>query len=116
MARPGISLVTNVNRYWADTASLDDLKEANRSQNARTILTGSKRVVNGKWRISLRLVNAATGDALLTEALVVNRDHASAIEALRKLIRPIWSILEQKDWSGLSLQSRDPGLEKSKRA
>ncbi len=105
-----ISQVPANNRYWADTADSDDIKEANRSINARTVLTGSTRLVNGKSRVSLRLISAATGDALLAESFVADKDASGGITSLRKLVKPIYSILDEKDWSRMTIRNRDPGL------
>jgi TolB-like protein/predicted Ser/Thr protein kinase len=105
-----ISLVPTTDRYWADTTVSDDIKEANRSINARTVLTGSTRLVNGKTRVSVRLLSAATGDELLTESFVADREASGGMTQLRELARPIYSVLDERDWSRMTIKSRDLGL------
>ncbi|MEP7249643.1 MAG: protein kinase [Spartobacteria bacterium] len=104
-----ITLVTKANRYWAGTASSDDLKEANRSVNARTVLTGSTRHRDGKLRVSVRLLSAANGDPLLTQSFVLDQGKAAGPDSLRDMAGPVYSILEAGDWSRMTTQSRDPG-------
>jgi serine/threonine protein kinase/tetratricopeptide (TPR) repeat protein len=105
--------VTPVSRsspYWSDTASAEDIREANRPLHSSTVLTGSKRVVEGKLRISVRLVGAATGESLLARSVGGIPNPNSVGEAIQVLAKPIDEILQAKDWSALSIRGRDPGL------
>ena len=106
-----ITPVPESERFWADTATSEDRNRVRRAVNARTILTGSRRVVEGKTRISIRLLSAANGDPLLTESLVLPRQSPSLAEPLRLLAQPIYSILDARDWTGITIQSHDPGLQ-----
>ncbi len=111
LPQQGPARVTRVaagDRYWADTVNPEDIKEANRTSNARTVLTGSRRMVDGKWRVSLRLASAATGDPLLAESILI--DPAQPGQSLQLLLKPIYDILTEKDWAGSTIRSRDPGM------
>ena len=101
--------VSRAEAWLAGTGSLQDIKEANSSTKARAILTGTKRMVNGKLRLSLRLMSAVTGDVLLMRS--VEADAGSADSTLARVVAPaILSILDAKDWSRITLTSQDPGM------
>lgn len=104
-----VTPLDEVSPFWADTANVDDLREANRSSHCRTILTGSKRMVGNKLRISLRLLGAATGEPLLARSVETSPDPAAIRASLKSLAQPLHEILSAKDWSELSLRGRDPG-------
>ncbi len=104
-----VTLLGETSPFWADTANVDDLREANRSSHSRTILTGSKRVVGDKLRISLRLLSAGTGEPLFARSVETSPDPAAIRGALQGLARPLHDILNAKDWSALSIRGRDPG-------
>lgn len=104
-----VTPLDNVSPYWADTANVEDLRDANRFSHSRTILTGSKRMVGDKLRISLRLLGAATGEPLLVRSVETSTDPAAIKASLKSLAQPIHEILFAKDWSALSLRGRDPG-------
>ena len=66
-------------------------------------------MVNGKLRLSLRLMSAVTGDVLLMRS--VEADAGSADSTLARVVAPaILSILDAKDWSRITLTSQDPGM------
>lgn len=104
-----VTMLGETSPFWADTANVDDLREANRSSHSRTILTGSKRMVGDKLRISLRLLGAVTGEPLLARSVETSPDPAAIWVALQGLAQPIHDILHAKDWSALSIRGRDPG-------
>jgi serine/threonine protein kinase/Tfp pilus assembly protein PilF len=96
--------------WLAGTGSVQDIKEANDTIKARAVLTGARRLVNGKVRLSIRLMNAATGDILLTDVREVAPDTSAFSEATRKIAPAIQSILDAHDWSTISPMARDPGI------
>lgn len=77
---------------------------------ARTALTGTVRTVHGRKRISIRLLDAATGDPLFT-SLWEGNGEKNPIEAVMKQIGGrMYPILSANDWSGLVQSRMDPGL------
>src|SRR6266496_47413 len=113
LSRFGPVQITSVSHgaAWAGTGSVDDLNEANRESKSRAILTGTERIVHGKnVRLSIRLMNATTGEALLTRSLEV-APGISPVQALEKAIAPgIYPILNARDWSTIAPSARDPGM------
>jgi TolB-like protein/tetratricopeptide (TPR) repeat protein len=102
--------ITQPRAEWAGTGNVGDIAEANREAKARVIFTGSKRTVGEKVRISVRLINAATGDVLFT-SLIESDSVKSSVAALRKTITPsIHSILAENNWSKIGPLARDPGM------
>lgn len=69
---------------------------------ARVILTGTVRTVQGRKRISIRLLSAATGDPLFTSIL--------GEQEQKNLSRRIDSILNANDWSSIVQAKVDPGF------
>ncbi len=113
LSRLGPARVTAVfpaNPFWSDTASVADMREANLSLHARTILTGSERLVKGKLRISMRLLSAATGDTLATKSMDMAPNGGVIGESAGGMLQPIYSALEATDWSAITIAGRDPGL------
>jgi tetratricopeptide (TPR) repeat protein/TolB-like protein/tRNA A-37 threonylcarbamoyl transferase component Bud32 len=96
--------------WLAGTGGLQDIKEANSSVNARAVLTGSERIVNDKRRISIRMMNAATGEVLLTRVVDLSQGSSKKEEMTREVLPAIRSILNATDWSTISSTARDPGM------
>jgi tetratricopeptide (TPR) repeat protein/TolB-like protein/tRNA A-37 threonylcarbamoyl transferase component Bud32 len=114
LARSGptrIAPVLRVGSWLAGAGTVQDVKEANRNSKARAILTGTERLVNGKLRLSIRLTNASTGEALLSRFLEVVPGASVPSEAVHAVGRMIDSILNINDWSSIALASRDPGMQ-----
>jgi serine/threonine protein kinase/Tfp pilus assembly protein PilF len=110
----GPSRVIPVSRkepWLAGTGSADDIKEANGIVKARAVLTGTKRVLNGKIRLSIRLMNAATGDILLMQVFELEPNSSAMSEIASRLGPAIQSILDAHDWSTISPMARDPGMQ-----
>lgn len=95
---------------WAGTGSIVDIIEANKDHKARAVLTGSKRIVNGKTRLSIRLMNAATGDMLMTRCRELPSGDKS-LATFEAAIKPaLCSLLDASDWSTATSSARDPGM------
>jgi serine/threonine protein kinase/tetratricopeptide (TPR) repeat protein len=113
LLRLGPSRVIPVSRkepWLAGTGSAEDIKEANSIVKARAVLTGTKRVLNGKIRLSIRLMNAATGDILLMRVFELEPNSSAMSEIASRLGPAIQSILDAHDWSTISPMARDPGM------
>jgi serine/threonine protein kinase/tetratricopeptide (TPR) repeat protein len=108
-----IAAVSSPDPWLAGTGNLYDIKQANRVLKARAILTGTKRIVAGKLKLSIRLMNAATGEVILSRLLDAPFAGAGAREAEQAIEGSIHSILSMSDWSGLSPAVHDPGMENS---
>jgi tetratricopeptide (TPR) repeat protein/tRNA A-37 threonylcarbamoyl transferase component Bud32/TolB-like protein len=98
---------------WAGTNDLREINEANHTAKARAVLTGSKRTIDGRTRISLRLMNAATGDILATRLLTSDSSTPAPHllrEAVDSLVQPV---LAERNWSNTGPLARDPGMRNS---
>ncbi|HMJ06419.1 MAG TPA: protein kinase, partial [Chthoniobacterales bacterium] len=95
---------------WAGTAEASDLREANQQTKARTVLTGTKRLIGGKLRVSLRLMSAATGDVLFTRLVEFNSTQVSLPTLTAAIAPALREILAQKNWNNLGPLARDRGL------
>jgi len=94
-----------LNGAWAE-----ELRQVGQQTGARTVLTGTVRAVQGRKRISIRLLDAATGNPLFTSLWEENGEKNPA-EATRKQIgRRIYPILSANDWSDIVQSKVDPGL------
>jgi serine/threonine protein kinase/tetratricopeptide (TPR) repeat protein len=95
---------------WAGTGSIRDISEANQESKARAVLTGSKRIVNGKLRLSIRVMSAATGETLHTTFLETVPS-ANFVDELEKTIAvTLHSVLAAPDWSAIAHSAGDPGM------
>ncbi len=86
------------------------IRKLGQAARTRSVLTGTTRMLSGRKRVSLQLMNAATGEPLL-----VRLWEGSGQEELKETIgkaagQAIDGILNNKDWSSLSQSSTDPGL------
>ena len=95
-----------------DTAGLtisERIRKVGQAAQTRSILTGTTRVISGKRRVSLQLMDAATGEPLLVQVYENNGP-----EELNKIIKNLGGeidrILNTKDWSDLLQSTTDPGL------
>ncbi|HXM33062.1 MAG TPA: serine/threonine-protein kinase, partial [Chthoniobacterales bacterium] len=114
LARRALTRVTAVSEaesWLAGTGNIQDIKQANRNTKARAVLTGTERVVDNKLKLSIRLINAATGDVMFTRLLDVPLGKVGALEAERAVEAAIHSAINMSDWSTLALVAHDPGLQ-----
>src|SRR5256714_1560051 len=96
-----------------ETASwlkLDALQKAAQSLSCRTILTGTVRNVQGRKRVTLRLLNAANGEALLVKVLEQKDLESNSPEATRDLARDTYTVLSTDNWTELTNSNRDPAV------
>ncbi len=97
----------------ADDAGLtisERIRKVAQAARTRSVLTGTTRMMLGKKRVSLQLLDAATGEPLL-----VRLWEGSGPEELKKTVgkangKAIDGILNTKDWSSLLQSTTDPGL------
>lgn len=86
------------------------IRKVGQAARTRSVLTGTTRMMSGKKRVSLQLMDATTGEPLLVQLW-----EGSGQEELKKTIgkpagKVIDGILNNKDWSSLSQSATDPGL------
>ena len=89
---------------------LEDIHNAAQGARGRTVLTGTVRMVGGQRRISLRLLDPASGQTLFGKLLEQQAEAPSSARAGEKWGRNIYQILSADDWSGVVNSRRDPGL------
>jgi tetratricopeptide (TPR) repeat protein len=93
-----------------DSARPEDIRKAVRQTGMRTVLTGTTRTVEGKRRISYRLVDAARGDVLFTDVWEANGIGNASNSVPASMAQAMYSILSANDWSTLIESRKDPGL------
>jgi tetratricopeptide (TPR) repeat protein/tRNA A-37 threonylcarbamoyl transferase component Bud32 len=92
-----------------DWATVEQIQKIGQSAKTRTILAGTERMIQGKKRIALRLLDAATGDIRLARAReLAEGDPGKTVG--EEIGRAIDDTLNAKDWSRLSQSKTDPGL------
>lgn len=95
---------------FLDKVSTQKLHQLGQQSGARTVLTGTVRTVQGRKRVALRLLDAATGDQLLTNLWEGNAEENPAETAIRQAAAKLYPIVSAKDWSDLARARMDPGL------
>ena len=90
---------------WAE-----ELRKVGQQIGARTVLTGTIRTVHGRKRISIRLLDAATGDPLFTSVWEGNGEKNPVEAALKQICERMYPILSANDWSGIVQSKVDPGM------
>jgi tetratricopeptide (TPR) repeat protein len=88
---------------------LDELQKAAQSLSCRTILTGTARNVQGRKRVTLRLLNPANGEALVVKVLEQKDLESNSPEAREDLARNIYTVLSTDNWTEFTNSNRDPG-------
>ncbi len=96
--------------WWPGTTSAEDLSEANRQVQTRAMLTGSSRMTRNGRRISLRLMNPASGETLFTKVIETVPGPTGIAESARQSLPAIRNLLDSHEWSALSFSARDPGM------
>jgi serine/threonine protein kinase/tetratricopeptide (TPR) repeat protein len=87
----------------------EDVRKASQETGARMILTGTVRTVEGKKRVSFRLVAPATNDALFTYVWEAKEpNEPTRVEP--DVIRQMYEILGAKDWDSMIQSKLDPAL------
>ncbi|HEY8833962.1 MAG TPA: serine/threonine-protein kinase, partial [Chthoniobacterales bacterium] len=91
-------------------SKLREIRKAARAARGRAVLTGTVRNVGGKRRISLRLLDPASGNTLFAAVLDQNDALAKSSHDLEQWGRDIHKILNADDWSQALNSRTDPGL------
>ncbi|HEX7517206.1 MAG TPA: protein kinase [Chthoniobacterales bacterium] len=86
----------------------ENVREAGQETRARMVLTGTVRTVQGRKRISFRLLDAVNGDSLFTHLWEEKEGGTGAVS--EDVGRTIYAILSANDWSSLLQAKLDPGL------
>jgi tetratricopeptide (TPR) repeat protein len=87
-----------------------ELSKVDQHTSARTVLTGTVRTVQGRKRISIRLLDAATGDSLFTKLWEENGERNPLKAAIKQIGSEMYPILSADGWSVLVQSRVDPGL------
>ena len=95
----------SLDRAWGK-----DSYKVGQQADARTVLTGTVRAVQGRKRISMRLLDAATGDSLLTSLWEENGEKNPVDAATKEVGGRMYPILSANDWSHIVQAGVDPGL------
>ena len=95
--------------WLAGAANVQDIKEANRKTNARLVVATTAREVNGRQRVSVRLLNGASGQVLRTHSFEAAVGDSLA-EPIRAVVAEASSVLDAADWSSLAASAPDPGM------
>ena len=66
--------------------------------------------MQGRKRISIRLLDAATGDPLFTSLWEENGEKNPVEATMKQIGGRMYPILSAKDWSGIVQSRVDPGL------
>jgi serine/threonine protein kinase len=101
----GPARVTDVGLLTESTS--DELQQAARRTKARTLLTGTKRYVAGGTRISIRLLDAGTGQLLLGRSWESSGREESAGRLDDAEVRSLYSIISRTD----TVDHTDAGLD-----
>ncbi len=92
---------------WGGT---EEIRKVGQDVKARAVLTGAERTIDGKKRISFRLLDAATGQPLLVHLWQDKGQKDSAKAIGEEIGQPIYAVLSAKDWSNMIYSKTDPGL------
>jgi serine/threonine protein kinase/tetratricopeptide (TPR) repeat protein len=91
-------------------ATAEEIRKIGQTAGTRAVLTAVTRRVFGKKRISLRLVDAATAEPLITRVWEDEDLQGQTKSVYKEIGGSIDDILNTKDWSTLFQSMTDPGL------
>jgi tetratricopeptide (TPR) repeat protein len=103
--------ITNAALLSGSTA--EELQQAARLTKARTFLVGTTRHVGSSIRISIRLLDAATGELLLARAWENDGKQASSVRLDETTARSLFPIINRKDAINHADTALDVGLRNS---
>jgi tetratricopeptide (TPR) repeat protein/tRNA A-37 threonylcarbamoyl transferase component Bud32 len=83
---------------------------ADKTVSMRSVMSGTVRTLNGKRRVSLRLLNAANGEPVFHQVIDLDQGVNSASALSQAISREVYSILDAPDLSQATETSQDPGL------
>jgi serine/threonine protein kinase/tetratricopeptide (TPR) repeat protein/TolB-like protein len=86
---------------------------AGTTAKTRTVMTGTKRTVDGKSRILIRVMNSATGEPILMRIVALDGDKNLGSVTIQAVVPELDTILNLRDWS-VADSGRDPGLRNEK--
>jgi len=89
---------------------VEDLQQSARALKVRTILTGTVRNVQGRIRVSVRVLDPSNGEALFAKVLELNEFGPTPSSTTPDWARNIYDLLSTDDWAGLAGANRDPGV------
>ncbi|HEX8897283.1 MAG TPA: hypothetical protein VF751_01185, partial [Chthoniobacterales bacterium] len=89
---------------------LEEIQKAALQGKGRAVLTGTVRNVDGKRRVSLRLVDPSQGKTILSEVLEQNEATANSAEATREWSGNVYKIVSMDDWSAVLSSRMDPAM------
>ena len=104
----GPARVTDVGPLRGSTS--DELQQAARRTKARTLLTGTKRYVAGGTRISIRLLDAGTGQLLLARSWESSGREESISRLGDAEVRSLYPIISRSDTVDQTDAALDAGL------
>ncbi|HEX4630879.1 MAG TPA: protein kinase [Chthoniobacterales bacterium] len=102
---PARVLVGEVPRW----RKVEDLQQLARASKARTILTGTVRNVQGRMRVSIRVLDPSNGEAVFAKVLEQNEFEGGSQTEAENWARNIYNLLSTDDWTELTGAHRDPG-------
>ena len=89
---------------------VEDLQRSARALKVRTILTGTVRNVQGRMRVSVRVLDSSNGEALFAKVLEPNEFDPTSSSTTPDWARNIYDVLSTDDWAELAGANRDPGV------
>jgi serine/threonine protein kinase/tetratricopeptide (TPR) repeat protein len=110
LSRRGPARVLMYSNASPSNVGRDAIREIGSQAHTRTVLSGTRRLADGKLRLSLRLMDAETGDQLLVRTANFEASNKIESEVSKLGAEEIYSILNGKDWTGSVLSVHDPGL------
>jgi tetratricopeptide (TPR) repeat protein/tRNA A-37 threonylcarbamoyl transferase component Bud32 len=105
-----VNLLPSGMRKRTSSASIADVKNASQVLHARAVLSGTRRIVGQRTRITFRLMNGGTGDVLITRAFEGNGIQDATAAITRNNAKSIYAVLDRADLATASVSARDPGL------
>ena len=106
----GLGPARVVTRSVSASYKREDLLKASQEAGTRTVLAGTIRNVQGKKRISLQLLDPATGEPLFATLWEEGQEQTLLSGANEDLGKTIYPILSSNDWSSIIESRRDPAL------
>lgn len=101
----------DANDLWlAGTGDAQDIKEASEKSRSRLLLTGTTRIVNGEQRISIRLINASSGQITWKKQLQVPAKSNLPEFATRELASAAHKSFSSKDVTHTGSSDDDPAM------
>lgn len=103
-----VPILGDAKSWLAGAGEAKDITAAAAGAKVRSVLTGTVRTPDGKTRITLRLLNGASGELLLRKIFESAAPHTAMSESLRTAIPEVDTLLRSKTWP--SAATSDPGL------